>query len=422
VDATATLKVDAPSSAVTYTWYNGKEDNATALATAEEYTTTAITAPAKYYVEAADAVTGCSNWDRIEVAVAPIAKPTVAVTKDELWACSGNTVTFEVKDASSAVTYKWFNAASGGTEVHQGNTYTTPAVTVASDFSVQAYSAEGCTNDIRVPVKTISIAYPAIAVVTNSQQVCLGEEATFSVKTPETGIIYTWYDAATAGTTKGTGTSYTAQAASANQEYWVGAATTEGCTTGIREHVVLTGLQKLTVVPDVTADSLAADLVRFKWAAVPGATSYDVSTDGVNFVTPSSGSTGLTHTISGLSPLQTVSLYVRARAVIECQDIISLKTELRSLTGTFFVPNMFSPNGDGKNEVFQLYGNTIQSSKMMIYNQWGEKIFETQDAKQGWNGFVKGTQSSVGVYIYVISIVFRDGTTQNLKGTLNLIR
>jgi len=88
----------------------------------------------------------------------------------------------------------------------------------------------------------------------------------------------------------------------------------------------------------------------------------------------------------------------------------------------FYVPNAFSPNGDNVNDYFSVYGTTIKNGELRIYNQWGEQIFSTSDIKKGWDGTYKGKAQPVGVYIYVVSAEMFNGTIQNTKGYINLIR
>nr|HPH23592.1 gliding motility-associated C-terminal domain-containing protein [Chitinophagaceae bacterium] len=164
--------------------------------------------------------------------------------------------------------------------------------------------------------------------------------------------------------------------------------------------------------------------LTFSWLAVIGATGYQVSIDnGTTFVTPSSGTTGLTHTVSGLQPNQTITLIVKALGAIVCQNVTGSAIGSTQYPDVgVFVPNTFTPNGDGKNDVLKVYGNYIQKLNMQIYNQWGERIFETNDVTSGWDGRYKGQMQPVGVYIYVVSVTMPDGKTVNKRGTINLIR
>lgn len=87
-----------------------------------------------------------------------------------------------------------------------------------------------------------------------------------------------------------------------------------------------------------------------------------------------------------------------------------------------FIPNAFTPNGDGKNDVLQVYGNSIVALDMKVFNQWGELIYTMKDVSSKWDGSYKGRQQPVGVYIYVAKVRFQSGNTVTKKGSVNLIR
>lgn len=92
------------------------------------------------------------------------------------------------------------------------------------------------------------------------------------------------------------------------------------------------------------------------------------------------------------------------------------------LNANLYVPNMFTPNSDGKNDLLRVYGNGIAGGYLQIYNQWGQKIFETRDVSTGWDGRTGGKAQPVGVYMYVVQVTLSDGTVLNKKGSVNLIR
>jgi large repetitive protein len=87
-----------------------------------------------------------------------------------------------------------------------------------------------------------------------------------------------------------------------------------------------------------------------------------------------------------------------------------------------FVPNVFSPNGDGKNDVLFVYGNYIDRLEMRIFNQWGQQVFFTNSRNQGWDGTHKGKPQPVGVYVYALRVFLSDGRSLNLKGSITLLR
>ena len=100
----------------------------------------------------------------------------------------------------------------------------------------------------------------------------------------------------------------------------------------------------------------------------------------------------------------------------------SYKITVRSLSREVYVPNVFSPNGDGKNDQLKVYGNYIARLEMRIFNQWGEQVMYINNQSQGWDGTHRGKPQPVGVYVYVLKAVLTDGTEVNKKGSITLIR
>jgi gliding motility-associated-like protein len=92
--------------------------------------------------------------------------------------------------------------------------------------------------------------------------------------------------------------------------------------------------------------------------------------------------------------------------------------------GEFYLPNAFSPNEDGENDVFQSYINPlcITAYQLIIYNRWGEKIFETAKVVEGWNGYFHGTLSDPAVYAYTCIVSFTNGTALETRGNVSLVR
>ncbi len=87
------------------------------------------------------------------------------------------------------------------------------------------------------------------------------------------------------------------------------------------------------------------------------------------------------------------------------------------------MPNAFSPNGDGNNDVFRpkVYDD-IHEYHIRIYNRWGAVIYEGFDPKTGWDGVYKEQPQDQQTYIYICTYLDRDNHAQQLKGTLTLVR
>ncbi|MEO5996849.1 MAG: M43 family zinc metalloprotease [Chitinophagaceae bacterium] len=97
--------------------------------------------------------------------------------------------------------------------------------------------------------------------------------------------------------------------------------------------------------------------------------------------------------------------------------------------GVISIPNAFTPNNDGKNDVLYVMGNKDVSvvKEFAIFNRWGQKIFAASntpanDPLFGWNGILNGQPAAAETYVYFATILFTDGSSKVFKGTVILVR
>ena len=86
------------------------------------------------------------------------------------------------------------------------------------------------------------------------------------------------------------------------------------------------------------------------------------------------------------------------------------------------VPNAFTPNSNNVNSTVYVRGFGIAKMRFIIWNRWGQKVFETGNRNEGWNGKVNGTVQPMDVYAYTLDVEFFDGTKATKKGDITLIR
>ena len=86
-----------------------------------------------------------------------------------------------------------------------------------------------------------------------------------------------------------------------------------------------------------------------------------------------------------------------------------------------FVPNTFTPNGDGSNEKVYLRGVNIRKADFRIYNRWGEEMFRTNDISIGWDGTYKGQKLSPQVVVYIANVTYWDESTETKEGNISLV-
>lgn len=87
-----------------------------------------------------------------------------------------------------------------------------------------------------------------------------------------------------------------------------------------------------------------------------------------------------------------------------------------------FVPNSFSPNGDGVNDVLLVRGQHITDLEFMVFDRWGEKVFETRDQNVGWDGRFRGEPVGPAVFVYHLTAFCLDGQRYFTKGNVTVIR
>jgi gliding motility-associated-like protein len=96
---------------------------------------------------------------------------------------------------------------------------------------------------------------------------------------------------------------------------------------------------------------------------------------------------------------------------------------LKGVVKDVFIPNAFSPNGDGKNDVFQArLGLDATGIDMTIFNRWGNEIYHSTKNNDGWDGMQKGVPADMGTYQYVIKVRFRDNSVETYTGDFTLVR
>lgn len=106
-----------------------------------------------------------------------------------------------------------------------------------------------------------------------------------------------------------------------------------------------------------------------------------------------------------------------------CVDTI-LKTVEVKPEFTFYIPNTFTPNGDHVNDIFTGKGMEIVVFEMVIYDRWGNRIFETNDLENGWDGRARGGSdiAQQDVYVYMVKLRDFEGTEHTYNGHVNLVK
>ncbi|OSZ77875.1 hypothetical protein CAP36_10355 [Chitinophagaceae bacterium IBVUCB2] len=158
--------------------------------------------------------------------------------------------------------------------------------------------------------------------------------------------------------------------------------------------------------PTTFTNLSSADAIRFKW----------VFGDGDSLITTSRAPVSHQYNATG-----TFNACLTAYNAADCDSTIC-----RPVTAVIVplvdVPNAFTPQSGDVNSVVMVRGFGIARMQFIIWNRWGQKVFETNDRFRGWDGRVKGVIQPMDVYAYTLSVEFFDGVKTTKKGDITLIR
>ena len=296
--------------------------------------------------------------------------------------------------STSGLTYHYFTDAAGTIA------FGTPTAVAASDtFYIRGMSAGGCSTSI-APVIVVLNDQPVIT-TTDTVVACKGLPLTLKASSPGNEI--TWQNV-------GTADSITVQP-NGNAIYKAIAINEAGCTdTAIVNVLVREFSVSLKANPSPMLVGSPATLT----------TSANSTYEVIGWKPDMYFSNQTANTQSLIINDTTSTYYVIARSADGCTDTASIKTAVDNKD--FFIPNAFTPNNDGRNDLFKVYGSSVTAAEIKIYNQWGVMLYETKDNQKGWDGTHKNNPQPVGLYVYVVKVRLSNEDTFIKKGTIRLIR
>ncbi|MBA3680520.1 MAG: gliding motility-associated C-terminal domain-containing protein [Bacteroidetes bacterium] len=143
----------------------------------------------------------------------------------------------------------------------------------------------------------------------------------------------------------------------------------------------------------------------------------------VTWLPPGSTTPGFGYTVTAHPDRPTT--YTAVATVGPCKETATVNVEAYSagcVDADVFVPNTFTPNDDGKNDILYVRGLKVNDVYFAVYNRWGEKVFDTTDKTKGWDGIYKSRPADVGVFGWYLKVKCINGDENFQKGNVTLIR
>jgi gliding motility-associated-like protein len=146
---------------------------------------------------------------------------------------------------------------------------------------------------------------------------------------------------------------------------------------------------------------------------------------GINYTWSPASGLSCTDCSSPIASPSTTTVYtVTGTDASGCTGVATVTIYITQVCGDLFVPNIFSPNDKGPtiNNTLCVMGGCIAELTYAVYNRWGEKLFETTDTAQCWDGMYKDKPVNSGAYAYKLDAVLFDGTVIKESGNLTIVR
>ena len=356
---------------------------------------------------------GCESSAQVQVLEPDLEPIQVTSFSGSAVFCEGEEVTLiATTDSLNVNDFQWLDS--------NGNVIGTTDTLVVFPNSDNTYFAEGTTDDGCLINGEFSLTQSIVeAEITGPTVLCPGEEATLeSTVLQGEGITYNW-EPVNAIVGDNTGSAVNIAPIQPNTVYSLTTINSDGCSSTSLYTVSLLMGPIFNIVADPAEIFFGQSTQLSITPEQPGYTfewspseDFDDPFSASPIVTPSSSGEN-TYEVTVTSPegcVETIIYVLNVREVM-CR------------VENFYVPNMFTPNGDGHNDVFEVHTNAIDEFRLLVFDRWGETIFDSNEANSsGWDGTFEDIDLAPDVYGYCVQVNCEEGEEFVKTGNVTLVK
>jgi gliding motility-associated-like protein len=310
------------------------------------------------------------------VLITTLSSPPVNLPNDAS-ICIGDSVVVQAAPGFDA--YQWNTGATGGTIFAKS----------AGSYTVAATFSNGCQSKDTFRLGLYPLPSPAL---NKNKILCTG--TTRQLQPAKNYASYLWSD----------GTTGQSIVVNTTGTYWIAVTDNQGCKGS--------DTTQITTIAPTPADFLPADTAICQYAKL---TIIPKQNYRSYLWSDFSNSASLTIKKSGL-------YWVTVTDQNNCTGCDSILIGSKQCMEGLYVPNAFTPNGDGQNDVFRalLFGN-VTSFTFVIYNRWGGRVYETHNPAEGWNGKINALVAQKGTYVWYCRYTMEGQSEKVEKGIVELV-
>ncbi len=391
---------------VNYTWYptTGLSSSTIANPIANVLTTTNYTVTITMF-------DGDGNTCTAQHNVLITVYPSITANFTSIANACGNTFQFTDNSNPNPISWQWnFGDASSSTIQNPTHSYTTAGT---YNVSLITQNSFGCKDTI---VKPVNLAAVVPISINNPQTICYGQQAQLQASG---GVLYSW----SPSNTLSNSTISNPLASPITTTIYNVAITTvnsngDSCVSNLSTTVNVSTLSGAQLQTNANPDTI--------YVGESSSLTSNLNTPfTINWLPPYNISNASNFNTTA-SPIHTTTYYAVAEDQFGCGYLLdSVTIYVLSKTcdeSDVFVPNTFTPNGDGKNDKLFARSNFISEIYFAVYNRWGQMVFETTDKNIGWDGYYNSMPADPSVYGYYLKYKCTNGQESFKKGNVTLVR
>lgn len=356
---------------------------------------------------------GCDLKDSIRVTVNPIFLETV----NDTLSCNGEPIDLTANSNGMAESFLWSKQSDFSQVLNPSGDSTITVIPIGLTYYYVMAINGGCSLIDSVAVSLLS----AGTTISSNRYICAGDTASISVTNDFPGSVLTHHWEPEEYIISGQGTRSIKVSVTEPTTFLVESSTPEGCVVENSTTVYTSNLGNLEIDASANPPNIALGESSII-TATPNLDDYTYQWD------PSSDLSNPNSPTSNASPKETTTYKVN---IIDAGEFgVCIRTDSVTIfvfdvicgEPNIFVPNSFTPNGDGENDEVWVRGGDITDLEFSIFNRWGELVFETRDQSIGWDGSYNGKIAEPAVYVYHLRVRCGDGQNYFTKGNITLIR